>query len=213
MPRQIEDDNTLPPRNSLLLSKTRRDSVQGRVSRRNSHCSIIEISDQVVLVEMMTDPATENHRQISHHDSLDLLTNIRQMEETQQRIQNTMARIRYPAVDKEHSPDKHLVTNRTTENQKIDSSDAIIKSDSVNCDNPVSAETAVANKIQELLKSVLKVGSRKSEPNKHLSKNTRFNDYKPMSKEVHETVNMNESGSETVFSEMRQSGGFRKSPL
>ena len=142
MPRQIEDDNTLPPRNSLLVSKTRRDSVQGRVSRRNSHCSIIEISDQVVLVEMMTDPATENHRQISHHDSLDLLTNIRQMEETQQRIQNTMARIRYPAVDKEHSPDKHLVTNRTTESQKIDSSDAIIRSDSIKQSIPHSSQNS-----------------------------------------------------------------------
>lgn len=199
MPRQLEDDKTLHPRNSLLVSKTRRDSVPGRVSRRNSHCSIIEMSDHLVLVEMMTDqPTAANHRQISHHDSLDLLTNIRQMEETQKMIQNTMARIRHP----ENYPDKPLVPDSSScENQNNAYSDATQGSDS---DNHVPSETVVTNKIRELLKSVLRVGNKKPEEKKHLSKNIDYKLQRPMSmsKEVHKTVN--ESGSEVMFLEKRE---------
>ena len=194
MPRQLEDDKTLHPRNSLLVSKTRRDSVPGRVSRRNSHCSIIEMSDHVVLVEMMTDqPTAANHRQISHHDSLDLLTNIRQMEETQKMIQNTMSRIRYP--------EKPLVPDSSCESQNHASSDVAQGSD---CDNHVPSETIVTNKIRELLKSVLRVGNKKPEEKKHLSKNIDYKVHRPMSmsKGVHKTVN--ESCSEVMFREKRQ---------
>ena len=106
-------------RNSLIC-QTKRESLTGSISsRRNSHCSIIQTADHIVLVECKSDPLTniihfnqthikdiadyvtldddkDSHSPISSPSSStchDLDTNIRQMEETQERIQSTLANL------------------------------------------------------------------------------------------------------------------------
>ena len=109
-------------RRNSLVPQTKRESLQGSISsRRNSHCSIIQTSDHVVLVECRNDPLTNtrniNHKHIndiveyvafasdddkdsstpsfspSSSPSLDLDANIKQIEETQERINTTLANL------------------------------------------------------------------------------------------------------------------------
>jgi hypothetical protein len=63
-----------PTRNSLI-SQTKRESVSGQISsRRNSHCSIIQTADHLVLVECKSDPTNIiNFNQTNIKDMLTIL--------------------------------------------------------------------------------------------------------------------------------------------
>jgi len=153
---EMKERNSVLVRRSSQMSLSRRES--GNFSRRNSHCSIIQTHDNVVLVQCRPD-ADDSMEQDGNRNSIDIVTinyeditnanedknssdisstsssssfcsseldqNIRQMEETQRRINLTLENLLQ--LRQEH---QHLNIHNKSE-------------DDVNCNNVKSADLEI----------------------------------------------------------------------